>query len=126
MKPDEVFIGNDDVSVTSSLYGTDISVFSNFTEEEIEDEPEEVTESWRVMADAFRTDNETKGAFEAHEREFDTMRAVMYFLMMNYTVKDGVVIADKVSTLDRTEVMMMNYAIPTSHTEAEESDVNKN
>lgn len=105
MKPDEVFVGNDDVSVTSSLYGTDISVFSNFPEEEIEEEdPEEVTESWKAMADAFRTNNETKGAFEAHEREFDTMRAVMYFLMMNYTVKDGVVVTDKVSAVDRAEV----------------------
>lgn len=112
MKPDEVFVGNDDVSVASSLYGTDISVFSNFSEEEIEEEPEEVTESWRQMADAFRTDKETKGAFEAHEREFDTMRAVMYFLMMNYTVKDGVVVSDKVSATDRAEV--------------EEFDTNKN
>lgn len=103
MKPDEVFV-NDDYSVTSSLYGTDISVFSNFSEEEIEEEPEEVTESWKAMADAFRTNSETKRAFEAHEREFDTMRAVMYFLMMNYSVKDGVVIADKVTAVDRAEV----------------------
>lgn len=103
MKPDEVFV-DDDVSVTSSLYGTDISLFSNFSEEEIEESPEEVTESWRAMADAFRSNNETKRAFEAHEREFDTMKAVMYFLMMNYTVKDGVVVMDKVSAADRAEV----------------------
>lgn len=111
MKPDEVFV-DDDVSVTSSLYGTDISLFSNFSEEEIEETPEEVTESWRAMADAFRTNNETKAAFEAHEREFDTMRAVMYFLMMNYTVKDGVVVMDKVSAADRAEVLEVEYKDP--------------